>query len=311
MAELSYITDDTDRYPPERRQRRRRKRGRRRLGYAAIVLVGLLGVAVLVIRPFGSSPSGSVTPTGEASAKSTGAPASTTVPKGSPADVGTVRGVYTLHGPDSASAGAWAVLTLSGQGKRVVKVDTEAPFRARVDTRTLPDGLYTFTVLVVRPGSEGKVSTRMLHIRNTRASPTSSGSGPVSGTGSSQASQVVALTNQERAKAGCKALTVSAKLTSSAQAHSNDMAKNNYFEHNSQDGSTPFDRITDTGYRYSQAAENIAMGQVDAQAVTAAWMNSSSHRANILNCSLTQIGVGYAVNDTGTPYWTQDFATPA
>jgi uncharacterized protein YkwD len=124
--------------------------------------------------------------------------------------------------------------------------------------------------------------------------------------------QVVTLTNAERAKAGCGPLTVNATLTSVAQAHSQDMATNNYFEHNSQDGRTPFDRMTAAGYRYSTAAENIAAGQRTPQDVMTAWMNSPGHRANILNCALRQIGVGYATDSSSRygVYWTQDFGTP-
>jgi uncharacterized protein YkwD len=124
--------------------------------------------------------------------------------------------------------------------------------------------------------------------------------------------QVVTLTNAERAKAGCGPLTVNATLTAVAQAHSQDMATNNYFDHNSQDGRTPFDRMTAAGYRYSTAAENIAAGQRTPQDVMTAWMNSAGHRANILNCALKQIGVGYATGSSSQygVYWTQDFGTP-
>ena len=124
--------------------------------------------------------------------------------------------------------------------------------------------------------------------------------------------QVVTLTNAERAKAGCGPLTVDATLTAVAQAHSQDMATNDYFDHNSQDGRTPFDRMTAAGYRYSTAAENIAAGQRTPQDVMTAWMNSPGHRANILNCALKEIGVGYATGSSSQygVYWTQDFGTP-
>ena len=124
--------------------------------------------------------------------------------------------------------------------------------------------------------------------------------------------QVVTLTNAERAKAGCGPLTVNATLTAVAQAHSQDMATHDYFDHNSQDGRTPFDRMTAAGYRYSTAAENIAAGQRTPQDVMTAWMNSPGHRANILNCALKEIGVGYATGSSSQygVYWTQDFGTP-
>lgn len=122
--------------------------------------------------------------------------------------------------------------------------------------------------------------------------------------------EVLRLTNVERAKAGCAALSWNAKLASAAQAHSTDMRDHNYFAHNSLDGRTPFDRIKAAGYTYHLAAENIAAGQPTAAAVVQAWMASSGHRANILNCGLKDLGVGYAAGGSYGSYWTQDFGTP-
>jgi uncharacterized protein YkwD len=124
------------------------------------------------------------------------------------------------------------------------------------------------------------------------------------------AAQVVALTNAERAKVGCPGLTVDARLAAAAQAHSLDMDVNSYFGHNTPSGLTPFQRMIADGYGFSVAAENIAAGQPTPSAVMAAWMQSPGHRANILNCALRQIGVGYAVGGTYGTYWTQDFGTP-
>ena len=122
--------------------------------------------------------------------------------------------------------------------------------------------------------------------------------------------QVIGLTNAERARHHCPALIVDARLTRAAQGHSQDMAARRYFSHTSRDGRSPAARISATGYRYSRWAENIAWGYATPAAVVAAWMKSAGHRANILNCALRQIGVGYAKSGTGTPYWTQDFGAP-
>ena len=119
----------------------------------------------------------------------------------------------------------------------------------------------------------------------------------------SQTAQVVALTNQDRARAGCAALRVDPRLTAAAQGHSADMAANGYFAHDGLDGSSFADRIEARGYP-SPGGENIAQGQPDARAVVTAWLNSPGHRANIENCSFTAIGVGLAGADR---YWTQDF----
>ncbi len=124
------------------------------------------------------------------------------------------------------------------------------------------------------------------------------------------AAQVVTLTNAQRALVGCPALTVDGRLTAAAQGHSVDMAVHNYFDHNSQAGTTPFQRMVAAGYNFTVAAENIAAGQPTPVAVMAAWMASPGHRANILNCALRQIGVGYSTGGTYGSYWTQDFGTP-
>ncbi|WP_405166765.1 CAP domain-containing protein [Nocardia sp. NBC_01499] len=124
----------------------------------------------------------------------------------------------------------------------------------------------------------------------------------------SVASDVVRLTNAERAKAGCPALRAESRLNRAAQAHTEDMAARGVLDHNSSKGS-PGDRIKAAGYRASAWAENIASGQSSASDVVGAWMRSAGHRANILNCGLRDIGVGFAKGRNGTPYWTQDFGT--
>ncbi|QXJ23709.1 CAP domain-containing protein [Actinomadura graeca] len=128
--------------------------------------------------------------------------------------------------------------------------------------------------------------------------------GPVGG-GSGPEATVVALTNSERVKAGCKALRPDARLAAAARKHSADMAANGYFDHTSRNGDSPWKRMEDAGYP-SPGAENIAKGYATAAAVVAGWMKSPGHRANILNCDLRAIGVGMA-DGAGGPLWTQDF----
>ncbi|QLQ40329.2 CAP domain-containing protein [Micromonospora robiginosa] len=125
---------------------------------------------------------------------------------------------------------------------------------------------------------------------------------------SSELQQVVTLVNQERAKAGCKALTVNSKLTLAAQRHSQDQADHKKMSHDGSDGSKFTDRYNRVGYAFRSGAENVAWGYESADAVMKGWMNSEGHRNNILNCSYTEIGVGVARSNG--PYWTQDFGTP-
>jgi len=120
--------------------------------------------------------------------------------------------------------------------------------------------------------------------------------------------EVLALTNVERAKAGCAALKLNANLRTAARNHSSDMARNNYFSHTGLNGSDPGTRMKKAGYDTSRGwAENIAAGYRTPAAVMQGWMNSAGHRANILNCGLKTLGVGAARVGSGQIYWTQDF----
>ncbi|WP_137247366.1 CAP domain-containing protein [Herbidospora galbida] len=132
---------------------------------------------------------------------------------------------------------------------------------------------------------------------------------PTGGTvGTAVENEVVRLTNAERAKGGCGPLTHDAKLRTAAFNHSADMSAKNYFSHDSADGRSFGDRLKQAGFSFRAAGENIAKGYQTAAQVVQGWMNSPGHKANIMNCTYTHIGVGHVV--AGGPYWTQDFAKP-
>lgn len=114
---------------------------------------------------------------------------------------------------------------------------------------------------------------------------------------------VLAIVNAERGRADCAPVALDARLTAAGQKHSEDMSENDYFSHTSLDGRSFVDRARAEGYR-SPGAENIAAGQRTPEQVMEAWMNSSGHRANILNCDLKKMGLGL---DTDGFYWTQVF----
>lgn len=116
--------------------------------------------------------------------------------------------------------------------------------------------------------------------------------------------EVIRLVNEIRVKNGLNALTADWELSRVARYKSQDMKDNNYFSHTSPVYGSPFNMIKNFGISYRSAAENIAKGQTTPQAVVNAWMNSSGHRANILNASYTKIGVGYVASGN---YWTQMF----
>lgn len=129
--------------------------------------------------------------------------------------------------------------------------------------------------------------------------------------------EVLELVNQERAEAGLDPLELDNQLANIAEDHSESMAVNDFVGHQDPtDGSGPGDRLDDAGYEWSTWGENVAGGYSTPEDVMDGWMNSSGHRANILNPDFKKIGIGYEFleNDTGSVnynhYWTQVFGTP-
>jgi uncharacterized YkwD family protein/spore coat assembly protein SafA len=122
--------------------------------------------------------------------------------------------------------------------------------------------------------------------------------------------EVIRLVNVQRANYGLQQLTQNWELCRVARYKSQDMLSNNYFSHTSPTYGSPFTMMENFGIHFSSAGENIAMGQRTPADVMNAWMNSPGHRANILSPSYTQIGVGLAKNQNGSPYWTQEFIKP-
>jgi uncharacterized YkwD family protein/spore coat assembly protein SafA len=116
--------------------------------------------------------------------------------------------------------------------------------------------------------------------------------------------EVIRLVNEIRAENGLPALTYNWELSRVARYKSQDMKDNRYFSHTSPVYGSPFEMMRSFGIAYRSAGENIARGYATPQAVVNGWMNSSGHRANILNASFTQIGVGYVAAGN---YWTQMF----
>ena len=202
--------------------------------------------------------------------------------------------------------------------------DMITDFANGTDQIKLPDGI-TFNDILLQPSASNTLiivqstGEQLAQINNISVSNLTAASfGETTSNDSNSFEQrVFELTNQERLNAGLLALTYNYQLEVAAESHSQDMALQDYFDHNGLDGSSPFDRIEATGYNYSWAAENIAAGQTTPEQVVNGWMNSPGHRANILNTNLTEIGVGYYYlgNDTGNEnfnhYWTQNFGTPA
>ena len=102
-------------------------------------------------------------------------------------------------------------------------------------------------------------------------------------------------------------------LAESAQRHSEDMARYNYFDHiNPRDGSHSWDRVERAGYKYLTTGENIGAGYQNAEAVVEGWIKSPGHCANLMNPEFTDMGAAMAVNRRSKMvlYWTQEFGAP-
>jgi uncharacterized protein YkwD len=155
------------------------------------------------------------------------------------------------------------------------------------------------------PAEDSAGTTTTTTAPPTTAPPTTTAPAPPpSGDRAPTAAEVVVdLVNAERASR-CGPVAVDDQLATAAQRHSDDMAANDYFSHTSLNGDTLADRAEAAGFTGGTLGENIAAGQRTPLDVMAAWMDSAGHRANILNCDYTAIGVG--LNQDGW-YWTQMF----
>jgi uncharacterized protein YkwD len=125
--------------------------------------------------------------------------------------------------------------------------------------------------------------------------------------------EIFNLLNQERTSRGLAPLSLSNSLISAAQHHATNMANMVRMAHDLPGADLPtlLDRLRYYRYNYRNAGENIAYGYPSAQSVMNAWMNSSGHRANILNSNFTEVGIGVRYSSGGIPYYCQVFGRPA
>jgi len=119
---------------------------------------------------------------------------------------------------------------------------------------------------------------------------------------------VLSWTNAQRKAAGLIELVANEKLTLAARAHAANMAGYSKLDHNL--GGSVGDRVRAAGYGFSAAGENIAWNSATPGDTVKMWMNSSGHRANIMNGNFSEIGIAVASNGRGEPYWAQIFGRP-
>jgi uncharacterized protein YkwD len=236
-------------------------------------------------------------------------------------------GLSGLHLPGTGDGSSTGVRDLAGAGSPPATASPGASGRAGAyGTGTWVGGTAAGATASgspsagrsARPSGSAHPAHHAAQSAATHPSPTASAGGGASAAPSASAGstapgaaeqaaddEVLRLVNEQRAQAGCSPLTADSKLQALATAFSEEMAARNFFDHTDPDGRTPWDRAKAAGIG-NLGGENIARGQADAAAVMDAWMNSPGHRANILNCSFTTLGVGVHFG-TGGPWWTQDF----
>jgi uncharacterized protein YkwD len=119
---------------------------------------------------------------------------------------------------------------------------------------------------------------------------------------------LVSTVNAARATAGAPPLKLELRVSLAAFGHSLDQAAAQTMSHSDGARTDGGMRLQAAGYSWSTWGENVAAGQADCEAVTAAWLGSSTHRANILNPQFRDVGFGMAIGANGVPYWTMDLA---
>jgi uncharacterized protein YkwD len=129
---------------------------------------------------------------------------------------------------------------------------------------------------------------------------------------SGMASAIVDLTNAERRNGGLVELRAHTRLMQAAQLQADQVASLRRLEHVLPEATypAPADRLAAAGYVWRAYGENLASGQRGASEAVSGWMASPGHRANIMNGTFTEIGVGFATDSTGRPYYAQVFGTP-
>ncbi len=110
-------------------------------------------------------------------------------------------------------------------------------------------------------------------------------------------SEIIRLTNEKRTEAGLTQLVLNETLSLAAKSKGNDMISKDYWAHIAPDGTEPWKFFNDFGYKYRYAGENLARDFTDASSAVDAWMNSPTHKDNILNPKYKEIGIGVVEGD--------------
>jgi uncharacterized protein YkwD len=121
---------------------------------------------------------------------------------------------------------------------------------------------------------------------------------------------VLDLVNSQRRAAGLRPLQPDNRLSAAAQTLANDLSETGRFSHQDSRGRTVGTRISEQGYNWRTAAENLAKGQRTPEEVVDGWLNSPGHRHNIMEPSVTNLGFGLSRSSDGQLVWVQVFGQP-
>lgn len=161
-------------------------------------------------------------------------------------------------------------------------------------------GVGNWYIVQVEGDYVGAVSKQYVKAIYPNSGGNSTGGGSTNGSGNTTTStsglttdelEVFNLINEQRTKNGLSALKIDSEVQNVARIKAQDMVNNNYFSHTSPTYGSPFDMLNSFKVSYKTAGENIAGNSSNSSAVTA-WMNSSGHKANILNSSFNYTGIG-------------------
>ncbi len=219
-----------------------------------------------------------------------------------------LAGVVAFSLTASSGGGAFATAALAAE-----RDQAQATWRSDAGgNKVVVGGLVALSLLtiVARSGSgSGSPAPDTLTVRQPRPVPvqvSSPAPAPASSGLTADEQRAFSLLNADRAANGLPPLRINMKLTSLAEDYAQDMINRNFFAHNNPEGQTPFDRMRARGIPFGYAGENLAINNSVANAENA-FMNSSGHRANILNPHYTQVGVGVRYNGGGSVYVVQEF----
>ncbi|WP_344073882.1 CAP domain-containing protein [Streptomyces crystallinus] len=259
-----------------RRRRARRQRSRQAVGTAVAGTAAVAAVAGALLWPHSDDSSDAV--------RTQAAP-----PAGHPLDAGVATAAATAAATPSPIRSTAPAKPASPKAKPSRTSPSPGPTRTNTATTTTTGhtGAGHPTRRTTPPRTDGKAPT---------------------GTAAAYVQQVVDLANAERVKAGCSPFKVDRRLNASAQAHADDMAARNYYEHNSPEGRNAGDRMSAAGYDWHKWGENIHRGPKSPADAMRDWMNSPGHRANLLDCGFKDIGVGVDLSGNG-PWWVQNFGS--